>query len=124
MNVIDHVTAAVSDAEAAKHFYENALAPLGYSLKMEFPGAAGFGAAGGAIPDFWIGTTEGRGATHIAFSAPDRAAVDAFYEAAMAAGAADNGAPGVREHYHENYYAAYIHDPDGNNIEAVCHTPA
>ena len=65
-----------------------------------------------------------RGAAHVAFSAPDRAAVDAFYEAATGAGGKDNGAPGVREHYHENYYAAFVHDADGNNLEAVCHSPA
>jgi catechol 2,3-dioxygenase-like lactoylglutathione lyase family enzyme len=119
--MIDHVTAKVRDFEQGKHFYTNALAPLGYSLQMEFPGAAGFGTGEGA-PDFWIGTNEERGATHIAFSAKDRASVDAFYEAATAAGGKDNGAPGIRPHYHENYYAAFVHDADGNNIEAVCHS--
>jgi catechol 2,3-dioxygenase-like lactoylglutathione lyase family enzyme len=121
---IDHVTATVSDVESAKRFYEAALKPLGYSLQIEFGGsAAAFGAAESA-PEFWIGSRPGRGAAHIAFSAPDRAAVDAFYEAAIAAGGQDNGAPGLRPHYHENYYAAFVHDPDGNNIEAVCHAPA
>jgi len=120
--MIDHVTAKVGDFEQAKSFYVQALGPLGYSLKAEFPGAAGFGAADSA-PDFWIGTNEERGATHIAFSAKDRAAVDAFYDAATAAGAKDNGAPGLRPHYHESYYAAFVHDADGNNIEAVCHLP-
>jgi catechol 2,3-dioxygenase-like lactoylglutathione lyase family enzyme len=120
--MIDHVTANVGDFAQAKGFYQQALAPLGYSLQMEFEGAAGFG-TGEGIPDFWIGSSAERGATHVAFSASDRAAVDAFYEAATAAGGKDNGAPGVRAHYHESYYAAYVHDADGNNIEAVCHNP-
>ena len=120
--MIDHVTATVGDFDAAKGFYEQALAPLGYSVQMEFPGAAGFG-SGEGIPDFWIGVHPERGAAHVALGAPDRKTVDAFYEAAMAAGGKDNGAPGLRPHYHENYYAAYVHDADGNNIEAVCHLP-
>jgi catechol 2,3-dioxygenase-like lactoylglutathione lyase family enzyme len=120
--MIDHVTANVGNFEQAKGFYERALGPLGYSKQMEFDGAAGFG-TGEGIPDFWIGSSPDRGATHVAFSAPDRATVDAFYEAATAAGGMDNGPPGVRSHYHENYYAAYVHDPAGNNIEAVCHKP-
>jgi catechol 2,3-dioxygenase-like lactoylglutathione lyase family enzyme len=120
--MIDHVTAKVSDIAEGKRFYANALTPLGYQLQMEFEEAAGFG-TGEGIPDFWIGTNEERGATHVAFSAKDRAAVDAFYEAATGAGGKDNGAPGLRPHYHENYYAAYVHDADGNNIEAVCHQP-
>jgi catechol 2,3-dioxygenase-like lactoylglutathione lyase family enzyme len=122
IRMIDHVTADVTDVERAKQFYSQALAPLGYSLQAEFPGAAGFG-TGEGIPDFWISSSEDRGATHVAFTAPDRAAVDAFHSAATAAGAEDNGAPGVREHYHQNYYAAFVHDPDGNNIEAVSHRP-
>ena len=120
--MLDHVTATVSDVERAKDFYSKALAPLDYSLAMEFPGVAGF-ASGRGIPDFWIASVEERGAAHIAFSAKDRATVDAFYEAATAAGGRDNGAPGLRPHYHENYYAAFVHDADGNNIEAVCHRP-
>lgn len=120
--MIDHVTANVSDLERAKQFYAQALAPLGYSVQMEFPGAAGFG-GGEGVPDFWIGSDPARGAAHIAFSAPDRATVDAFHEAATAAGGKDNGAPGLRPHYHETYYASYVHDADGNNIEAVCHRP-
>jgi catechol 2,3-dioxygenase-like lactoylglutathione lyase family enzyme len=120
--MIDHVTANVSDFGRAKRFYEQALAPLGYSVQMEFEAAAGFG-SGEGIPDFWIGTSSDRGATHVAFTASDRGAVDKFYETAMAAGGRDNGAPGLRPHYHETYYAAYVHDADGNNIEAVCHRP-
>src|SRR5438067_12604247 len=120
--MIDHVTANVGDFERGKRFYEQALAPLGYSMQAEFPGAAGFG-TGEGIPPFWIGSSEERGATHVAFTAKDRAAVDAFYEAATSAGGKDNGAPGVRAHYHENYYAAFVHDADGNNTEAVCPRP-
>jgi len=119
--MIDHVTANVSDFSAAKDFYAQALAPLGYSMQMEFEEAAGFG-TGEGIPDFWIGTSSDRGATHVAFSAPDRATVDSFYEAAMAAGGKDNGPPGLRD-YHDTYYAAYVHDAAGNNIEAVTHRP-
>jgi catechol 2,3-dioxygenase-like lactoylglutathione lyase family enzyme len=120
--MIDHVTANVSDFEQAKRFYDQALSPLGYSVQMALEGAAGFG-TGEGIPDFWIGSSPERGATHVAFSANDRATVDAFFEAATAAGGKDNGAPGLRPHYHESYYAAYVHDVDGNNIEAVCHRP-
>ena len=120
--MIDHVTATVGDVERAKGFYAQALAPLGYSVQAEFPGAAGFG-TGEGIPDFWIGSSEERGAAHIAFTAADRATVDAFHQAAIAAGAEDNGAPGIREHYHQHYYAAFVHDADGNNIEAVTHRP-
>jgi catechol 2,3-dioxygenase-like lactoylglutathione lyase family enzyme len=120
--MIDHVTANVSDFDAAKRFYTQALAPLGYSVQAEFEGAAGFG-SGEGIPDFWIGSSSERGATHIAFSAPDRASVDRFHKAAVAAGGKDNGPPGLRPHYHETYYAAFVHDADGNNIEAVSHRP-
>ena len=120
--MIDHVGFPVSDYGRSKAFYEKALAPLGYTLQMEFPEAAGFG-SGEGIPDFWVVTNEERGATHVAFTAKDRATVDAFFEAATSAGGKDNGAPGVRAHYHENYYAAFVHDADGNNIEAVCHRP-
>jgi catechol 2,3-dioxygenase-like lactoylglutathione lyase family enzyme len=120
--MIDHVTANVGDFDQAKRFYTQALAPLGYSVQMEFEGAAGLG-TGEGIPDFWISSHSERGAAHIAFAAADRAAVDAFYGAALAAGGKDNGAPGLRPHYHESYYAAYVHDADGNNVEAVCHLP-
>jgi catechol 2,3-dioxygenase-like lactoylglutathione lyase family enzyme len=121
--MIDHVMANVDDLEEAKAFYAKALAPLGYSLQMDFEGeAAGFG-TGAGIPAFWIGNREGRGSTHIAFAAPDRATVDAFHTAAVGAGASDNGAPGLRPEFHENYYAAFVHDSSGNNIEAVCHHP-
>lgn len=127
--MLDHVGISVSDYERAKAFYARALAPLGYGLIMEVTAeqtghaaAAGFGANG--KPDFWFG---GGGAmnkaVHIAITANDRAAVDAFYTAAIAAGGRDNGAPGIRPHYHANYYGAFVLDPDGHNIEAVCHAP-
>jgi catechol 2,3-dioxygenase-like lactoylglutathione lyase family enzyme len=119
--MIDHVTVNVGDFQQGKRFYEQALAPLGYSVQMEFESSAGFG-TGEGIPDFWVSSSSDRGATHVALSASDRATVDSFYDAALAAGAKDNGPPGIRQ-YHENYYAAYIHDPDGNNIEAVSHRP-
>ena len=126
--MIDHVGYAVSNYERAKEFYAKALAPLGYKLIMEVPAetnhsgfpAAGFGADG--KPDFWIGG-EGRleHPLHVAIVAKDRAAVDAFHREALAAGARDNGAPGIRALYHPNYYAAFVLDADGHNIEAVCH---
>lgn len=127
--MIDHVGFSVSDYARARAFYEKALAPLGYVLVMETTAqetgkpAAGFGANG--KPDFWIGG-EGKldKPLHIAILAKDRATVDAFYRAAVAAGARDNGSPGVRPHYHPNYYGAFGLDLDGHNIEAVCHTPA
>ena len=120
--MLDHITANVGDLEQAKRFYSQALAPLGYSLQMDFEGGAGFG-TGEGWPTSGSARAPSEAATHVAFGAPDRAAVDAFYEAAMAAGGKDNGAPGLRPHYHESFYAAYVHDPDGNNIEAVTHRP-
>ena len=124
--MLDHIGIAVSDYNASVAFYKQALAPLGYELLMEVEGYAGFGLTSGAGPiaTFWI--HEGENPTqgiHFAFSATDRNVVDAFYEAAMSAGAKDNGAPGVREIYHPNYYGAFVFDPDGNNVEAVYHKP-
>jgi catechol 2,3-dioxygenase-like lactoylglutathione lyase family enzyme len=128
--MIDHIGFAVSDYERAKAFYANALAPLGYVLVMEVPAegnpsdapAAGFGEGG--KPDFWIGGEGGIDKPlHIAFQTKDRASVDAFHKAALAAGGRDNGAPGLRPHYHPNYYGAFVFDLDGHNIEAVCHAP-
>jgi catechol 2,3-dioxygenase-like lactoylglutathione lyase family enzyme len=128
--VIDHVGYGVSDYESAKAAYAKALAPLGYTLVMEVPAngnpsgapAAGFGVNG--KPDFWIGG-EGKleKPIHVAVVATDRASVDAFYKAALAAGFRDNGAPGLRPHYHASYYAAFVLDFDGHNVEAVCHAP-
>jgi catechol 2,3-dioxygenase-like lactoylglutathione lyase family enzyme len=128
--MIDHVGFPVSDYARSKSFYEQALAPLGYVLIMEVGAehteshspAAGFGKDG--KPDFWIGGEGGlKGIMHIAIVAENRGAVDAFHRAALAAGAKDNGAPGVRAHYHPNYYGAFVLDPDGHNVEAVCHAP-
>ena len=126
--MLDHVGFAVSDAERSRRFYEQALAPLGITLIMtatpdqtEAGGTAhGFGSNG--KPYFWVGDNERVGeGTHVAFTAETRAEVDSFYEAAIAAGGKDNGAPGIRAHYHPNYYGAFVLDPDGLNIEAVCH---
>lgn len=117
--MIDHVVIGVSDLASAKRFYEQALVPLGLAVLREFPQAVGIGAHG--KPSFWIRETGGEEPAHVAFSAPDRATVDAFHEAALAAGGRDNGGPGVREIYHPGYYGAFVLDPDGHNIEAVCH---
>ena len=127
--MIDHIGFSVLDYARSKTFYESALRPLGYTLVMEVTAeesgqpAAGFGSGG--KPDFWIGA-EGKleKPVHVAIVANARPAVDAFYRAALAAGGKDNGAPGLRAHYHPSYYAAFVLDPDGHNIEAVCHTPA
>jgi len=126
--MLDHAGFPVSDYERSKAFYARALAPLGYGLVMEVrehesdPSAAGFGANG--KPDFWIGGEGGlQRPIHIAIAAPSRTAVDGFHREAIAAGGRDNGAPGLRPHYHSNYYAAFVLDPDGHNIEAVCHAP-
>ena len=127
--MIDHIGIPVSDYARSKAFYVSALSPLGYTLIMEVQQnendslAAGLGAGG--KPDFWIGGEGGLNhPVHIALAAKDRATVDAFYTAALAAGAKDNGPPGIRAHYHPNYYGAFVLDPDGHNIEAVCHAPA
>jgi catechol 2,3-dioxygenase-like lactoylglutathione lyase family enzyme len=122
--MLDHVGFGVSDYPRSKAFYEQALVPLGMTLLLEPVGqAAGFGKDG--KPSFWI---EARGpvvqGVHVAFATEDRATVDAFHAAALAAGGTDNGAPGVRAIYHPDYYGAYVLDPDGNNVEAVCHRPA
>jgi catechol 2,3-dioxygenase-like lactoylglutathione lyase family enzyme len=125
MAMLDHVGFAVSDYERSKAFYERALAPLGFRLLMEFSGAsAGFGRDDGI--EFFV-EAEGepvRGRLHIAFSAETREHVDAFYAAAIEAGGIDNGPPGLRPVYHADYYGGFVLDPDGNNIEAVCHEPA
>lgn len=127
--MLDHVGFAVSDYARAKAFYQAALAPLGIALLFEVTaeqtGAeahAGFGAAG--RPFFWIGTgARPVQSVHVAFVASDRATVAAFHAAALAAGGTDNGAPGLRPHYHADYYGAFVRDADGNNIEAVCRRP-
>ncbi|MFI5010711.1 MAG: VOC family protein [Hyphomicrobiales bacterium] len=127
--MLDHIGFAVSDFERSLAFYKSALAPLGYGLVMEVSrevtggeAHAGFGRDG--RPQFWIGTGKGlSGRLHVAFVARSRADVDAFYAAAIGAGAKDNGKPGLRPHYHPNYYGAFVLDPDGHNVEAVCHAP-
>ncbi|MEJ2061450.1 MAG: VOC family protein [Gammaproteobacteria bacterium] len=120
--MIDHLGLAVRNAEKSKRFYTQALAPLGIGPVMEFEGWSGFGKAG--KPEFWFGEGDvAQSPMHIAFAADNRQAVRKFYEAALTAGAKDNGPPGIREHYHPNYYAAFVIDPDGHNIEAVCHKP-
>jgi catechol 2,3-dioxygenase-like lactoylglutathione lyase family enzyme len=122
--VLDHVGINVLNYPASRSFYEQALAPLGYEVVMAFEEwkACGFGRDG--RPSFWISQREPAGTgTHVAFEAGDHAGVDAFHAAALAAGGRDNGPPGLREHYHPTYYAAFVHDPDGNNAEAVCHRP-
>ena len=120
--MLDHVAIRVSDFEQSKRFYAEALSPLGYELLMEpSVSAAGFGRQG--KPEFWIGQGDPGQPVHIAFAASDRASVDAFHEEALAAGGRNNGGPGLRPEYHQSYYAAYVFDPDGNNIEAVCHEP-
>jgi catechol 2,3-dioxygenase-like lactoylglutathione lyase family enzyme len=120
--MLDHLAINVSDYARSKAFYLEALKPLDYELVMEFEGRAG-GLGAGGKPDFWLRQGEPQAPLHVAFHAPDRATVDAFHAAALAAGGADNGAPGVREHYHPNYYGAFVFDPDGNNVEAVNHSP-
>ena len=119
--MIDHVSIHVNDLEASKRFYSQVLEPLGYSLGFEMGEFLGFADAAGMSVGVVRRDTVGGG--HVAFACEDRGAVDAFYAAATAAGATDNGPPGLRPHYHESYYAAFVHDTDGNNLEAVCHKP-
>ena len=120
--MLDHVALNVADYERSRAFYVQALAPLGIGIVMEMPQAKGIGLGEDGKPYLWI-TERGVPCTsaHVALTAPDTGAVDAFYEAAIAAGGVDNGPPGPRPHYHEGYYAAFVLDPDGNNVEAVCH---
>lgn len=131
--MIDHYTLPVTDYARSKVFYLAALGPLGYEValaltraevpNLPFDEVCGLGVAG--KPDFWLRPYDGVPTpTHIAFRAPNRAAVDAFHAAALAAGGKDNGPPGLRPHYHPGYYGAFVLDPDGYNIEAVCHEPA
>jgi catechol 2,3-dioxygenase-like lactoylglutathione lyase family enzyme len=121
--MFDHVGLNVKDYQASRTFYETSLAPLGWKVVMEWPdhGVVGFGPEG--RPTFWLHQREPYGTgTHIAFPCDERATVDAFHAAGLAAGGTDNGPPGLRW-YHENYYGAFVLDLDGNNIEAVCHRP-
>jgi catechol 2,3-dioxygenase-like lactoylglutathione lyase family enzyme len=126
--MLDHIGITCRDYPASKAFYLKALAPLGIQMVMEVtpemtggPSHAGLGA--NMKPFFWFGEGPAQSTLHIALAAPNRAAVDAFYAAAMEAGATDNGPPGLRPMYHPNYYGAFVIDPNGVNLEAVCHTP-
>jgi catechol 2,3-dioxygenase-like lactoylglutathione lyase family enzyme len=128
--MIDHTGVQVSNPEKSRLFYEKALAPLGYKLMMEIPKeytdglvVLGFGVP--PKPDFWLSQgTPQKPHVHIAFRADNRQQVDEFYQAALANGGKDNGGPGLRPHYHKDYYGAFVWDPDGHNIEACCHEPA
>lgn len=118
--MLDHIGLEVSDVKKAKDFFLTALKPFGYELFMEWEKWVGFSVDG--KPDFWL--KEGKQTTpsvHVAFRAKNRKVVDEFYKAALSAGGKDNGAPGIREIYHPNYYGAFVLDFDGHNIEAVCH---
>ena len=125
--MIDHTGVSVSDFARSKAFYARALEPIGYAMVMEVSAemSGGYEGAGFGVPpkpDFWIGSGKPNvPPLHVAFRAERRALVDAFYEAAIAAGGRDNGAPGLRPHYHPDYYGAFVLDPDGHNIEVVCH---
>ena len=121
--MIDHLTLRVADYARSKRFYEAALLPLGYAKIMEVEGFCGLGVGG--KPDFWLARSEEgpRPPVHIAFAAKSRKDVDRFYQAALEAGAKDNGKPGLRKEYHPNYYGAFVLDPDGHNIEACCIKP-
>jgi catechol 2,3-dioxygenase-like lactoylglutathione lyase family enzyme len=118
--MLDHVSLTVSDFPRAAAFYDEALAPLGLTC---LSGSADHAGYGDVRPFFWIGAGPAGGPAHVAFAAATRAEVRAFHAAALAAGGRDNGPPGVRAHYHPTYYGAFVLDPDGNNIEAVCHAP-
>ena len=118
-SMIDHISLNVSDAKASRAFYESALAPLGYRVLMEFEGMYGLGAQTG--PDLWLVPAESPTPVHLALTAESTQQVDDFHRAALAAGGADNGAPGERPHYHPGYYGAFVLDPDGHNLEAVFH---
>jgi catechol 2,3-dioxygenase-like lactoylglutathione lyase family enzyme len=123
--MIDHVSVQCADMEASARFYDAVLAPLGGHRVLDFDVAVGYGTD--QKPDFWIGarnTGEGFRESHLAFAAPDRAAVQAFFDAAVKAGAEVLHEPRVWPEYHPSYYGGFVRDPDGNNVEAVCHRPA
>jgi catechol 2,3-dioxygenase-like lactoylglutathione lyase family enzyme len=121
--MFDHVGFRVRNLEASRKFYLAALAPLGFGVAME--GNFGVGLGQDGKPELWLSPGDPAASPlHIAFAARNRAEVDAFHAAALAAGGKDNGAPGLRPHYHPNYYGAFAIDPDGHNIEAVCHSAA
>jgi catechol 2,3-dioxygenase-like lactoylglutathione lyase family enzyme len=124
--MIDHTGVKVSDPKKSRAFYEKALGALGYKVLMDIPtehtgGLVVFGMGVPPKADFWVAEGKPMEKLHIAFRAKNHAEVNAFYKAALEAGGKDNGAPGPRPHYHENYYGGFVLDPDGHNIEAVCH---
>ena len=120
--MFDHVGFGVTDLDTSKHFFLEALAPIGVSVALEGPYGVGLGQNG--KPSLWFHeTTDTPAPIHLAFAAQNRQQVDAFYRAAMAAGGKDNGAPGLRPQYHEHYYGAFVIGPDGHNVEVVCHRP-
>jgi catechol 2,3-dioxygenase-like lactoylglutathione lyase family enzyme len=121
--MLDHIKLFVADVDRSKAFYELAFQPLGYRVLLEpAPGIVGMGRD---FPNFWLAQAEGSSTTaHVAIRADTRSVVDEFHAAVLAAGGTDNGPPGLRPQYHPSYYGAFVHDPDGNNIEAVCHDPA
>jgi catechol 2,3-dioxygenase-like lactoylglutathione lyase family enzyme len=118
--MFDHIGIRTRHSASMSAFYESVLAPLGYTRLVSYEGGAGFGRNG--VPELWIGEGDAASSIHLALASQSRAAVDAFHTAALAAGAKDNGAPGIRADYAPSYYAAYVIDPDGNNLEAVCHS--
>jgi catechol 2,3-dioxygenase-like lactoylglutathione lyase family enzyme len=121
--MLDHVSLSVTDSARSQAFYTKALAPLGYKLISEYDGGFGIGSEGGS--SVWVSSGPAqKPIAHLAFRARDRRQVDQFYRAALEAGGRDNGKPGPRENYSPTYYAAFVLDPDGNNVEAVCHAPA
>lgn len=121
--MIAHTSVSVVDYAKSKELYTHMLAPLGYVLGMDLPEYKAAGFKVGEIQDFWIGESEKSAGVHVAFLANSKEMVDAFHKAALAAGAKDNGAPGYRKLYAPNYYGAFVHDFDGNNIEAVWFDP-
>ncbi len=116
--MLDHIAIPVSDITVSKRFFLAALAPLGYKVIFDLGRAVGMGSQG--FPAFWIGQGQPHNPLHLAFSASNHGVVDAFHRAALTAGGRDNGQPGIRAQYHPDYYAAFVYDPDGNNIEVVC----
>ena len=124
--MFDHVSIGVADVSRAKRFYDAVLQPLGYRCLSEGADSLGYGGQSVAL---WVNkasrpvSPDQNSGLHFCFAAPTRKGVDAFHKAALASGGRDNGAPGIRPHYHPTYYGAFVLDPDGNNIEAVCHQP-
>lgn len=123
-SIIDHVTLGVSNFERARRFYDRVMPALGFRCLWAKPSMVAYGVEGADDFGLQADDSSSRRGTHVAFRAPDRASVDRFYSEALAAGARDDGAPGLRSEYHDAYYAAFVIDPDGNRIEAVCHDPA